>query len=197
MTDANDIDPADYATLEQTGDGPVLRFSRRLAHPREAVWRALTEEDHLAAWFPTTIEGELAPGASLCFRHRDEVLPPFGGEMIAVDPPALIELRWGPDSLRLRLSPNAPDACVLVFTDTLDQLGKGARDAAGWHACLDLLACDLDKRPAPWSSAQRWRQVSGEYIRRFGAQAATVGPPEGWERAYGAVESSGVPRTSS
>lgn len=31
------------------------------------VWRALTEERHLAAWSPTTIEGELKPGAPLRF----------------------------------------------------------------------------------------------------------------------------------
>ncbi|HKC74762.1 MAG TPA: SRPBCC domain-containing protein [Chloroflexota bacterium] len=34
-----------------------LRFTRKLAHPPEKVWRALTEPAHLAAWFPTDIEG--------------------------------------------------------------------------------------------------------------------------------------------
>ncbi|MDQ1476961.1 MAG: hypothetical protein QOE62_2190, partial [Actinomycetota bacterium] len=45
--------------LERAGDRWRLRFSRRLAHPQEKVWRAITEEDHLQAWFPFVIEGEM------------------------------------------------------------------------------------------------------------------------------------------
>src|SRR2546430_6015265 len=30
-----------------------------------------------------------------------------------------------------------------AFVNTFDQVGKAARDAAGWHACLDVLACRL------------------------------------------------------
>ncbi len=58
----------DYGTLER-GDGTVtVRFVRQLAHPPQKVWRALTEAEHLDAWFPTTIEGEFAAGAPLLFR---------------------------------------------------------------------------------------------------------------------------------
>ncbi len=46
------------AAIATPGD---VRFSRRLPHPPEKVWRALTEAEHLAAWFPTTVEGELRP----------------------------------------------------------------------------------------------------------------------------------------
>ena len=36
----------------QTIDGrPALRFERRLAHPIERVWRAVTEPAELARWF--------------------------------------------------------------------------------------------------------------------------------------------------
>jgi uncharacterized protein YndB with AHSA1/START domain len=187
MTHTNDVEQVDHGTLEQTGDRPVLRFMRRLAHPRERVWRTLTQEDHLAAWFPTTIEGALAPGASLRFSHTDQVVPPFDGEMLAFEPPALMELRWGDDVLRFELEPDGPDGCVLVFTATFDELGKAARDGAGWHACLDLLACEADGRKAPWSSADRWRQVHEGYKQRFGSQAATIGPPEAWESTYGSA----------
>ena len=34
----------EYGTLERTADASVLRFHRRLAHPRQKVWSALTED---------------------------------------------------------------------------------------------------------------------------------------------------------
>src|SRR5438874_2545629 len=48
--------------LEQGGGRWRVRFTRRLGHPPEKVWRALTEPAHLATWFPTTIEGDRADG---------------------------------------------------------------------------------------------------------------------------------------
>ena len=40
------------------------------------VWRALTEAEHLAAWFPTTVEGDYAvAGAPLRFSFREVPLP--------------------------------------------------------------------------------------------------------------------------
>jgi hypothetical protein len=42
------MDDADLGTLTRQGDRCILRFARRLAHPREKVWRAVTEPEHLA-----------------------------------------------------------------------------------------------------------------------------------------------------
>jgi uncharacterized protein YndB with AHSA1/START domain len=175
---------------ELAADGrPRLTFTRRLGHPPERVWRALTESEHLAAWFPTTIEGELAAGAPLRFELRDGAAPPMEGEMLAFEPPRLMELRWGDeDILRFELCADDRDGCLLTFTDTFEELGKAARDGAGWHACLDLLGYRLDRQEAPWSSADRWRQVRGGYIERFGADASRLGPPEDWEQAHGSAD---------
>jgi len=35
-----------------------------------------------------------------------------------------------------------------VLLDTIDELGKAARDGAGWHACLDVLQQPSERRPA-------------------------------------------------
>ena len=43
------------------------------------------DPDELAAWFPTTIEGDCAPGAPLRFEFRNGEGPPVEGEMIACD----------------------------------------------------------------------------------------------------------------
>jgi uncharacterized protein YndB with AHSA1/START domain len=174
----------DLGTLER-GDGVVtLRYTRQLPHPPAKVWRALTQEPHLAAWFPSTVEGELTAGTRLRFSFRDLTSPPMDGEVISCDPPRLLEFDWGGDLLRFELTADA-GGTALVLTASFTELGKAARDGAGWHACLDLLGCALAGQPAPGDSADRWRQVIGPYRARFGPDASAVGPPPEWEDVHG------------
>ena len=74
--------------LEQTAAGPRLRFVRHLAHPPEKVWRAITEPEHLKAWFPDTIVVEdWAVGARLRFEPAPGQGEGFDGEVLAFEPP--------------------------------------------------------------------------------------------------------------
>ena len=166
-----------YGTLERAGDASVLRYRRRLSHPQEKVWRALTEDEHLAGWFPTTIEGDRVAGAPLHFLFRQAEAAPFDGEMLAFDPPSVMELRWADDVLRFELSRDA-GGCVLDLTVTFPEYGKAARDAAGWHVCLEQLEHVVDGATLPWDPPQRWRAVHPEYVQRLGPQASVIGPPE-------------------
>jgi uncharacterized protein YndB with AHSA1/START domain len=171
------MDDADLGTLEQQDDNWSLTFTRRLPHPPEKVWRAVTEPEHMAAWFPDEMVGERRVGASLKFvtAHGDG----FDGEMLAFDPPSVMELRWGTDRLRIEVQPDG-DGTVLTLTDTFAELGKAARDAAGWHECLDRLVAHLDgKKPAP--SGAPWPGLNAIYVERLGPEASTIGPPPGWE----------------
>jgi uncharacterized protein YndB with AHSA1/START domain len=96
-----------YGTLEQLDDGRWrLRFTRTFAHPVEKVWRAITEPEHLAAWFPTTIDGARAAGAPLHFTFPEGEAPPFDGEMIAYEPPSVMEFRWGSRFARRTAAPS-------------------------------------------------------------------------------------------
>ncbi len=98
--------------------------------------------------------------------------------MLAFQPPTLLELRWGGDRLRIELRPDGPGT-VLTLTDTFGELGKAARDAAGWHECLDRLRSHLDGIPLPgWG--ETWQQVHPVYTGRLGPAAATIGPPPGY-----------------
>ena len=116
-----------------------LRFERPLDHPVARVWSAITEPDGLAAWFPFDIEGERATGAPLRFVFREGEGEPFEGAMVEFDPPSVMELRWEDDeTLRLEVTPR-DSGCVLTLINRFDEIGKAARDAAGWHACLDVL----------------------------------------------------------
>ena len=166
-----------YGSLEQNGDRWELRFTRHLAHPPEKVWRALTEPEHLRAWFPADIEGERKQGAMLRFVFREDEAPTIEGEMLRYDPPRLLELRWADETLRFELVADG-DGTMLTFVNRFDELGKAARDAAGWHACLDALGSDLDGT-AP--SEKRWSEVHQWYVEHFGPDAAAIGPPEGME----------------
>ncbi len=178
-------DPDEFGTLEQHGDHSILRFERRLAHPPERVWRALTEEAELAAWFPTTIEGERRVGAPLGFSFRRGEGAPFAGEMLAFVPPSLMELRWTDDVLRFELEPcdgagaSGRPGCVLRLQVTFPEHKKAARDGAGWHVCLHRLAsvCD-DDASSPDEPRDLWRMVHAQYVERLGPEASVIGPPQ-------------------
>jgi uncharacterized protein YndB with AHSA1/START domain len=162
--------------LEQAGDRWALRFRRDLAHPPEKVWRAVTESPHLDAWFPQRIVGDWVVGGALSFESRGGEHPSFDGEVLAWEPPSLLEFRWGSDVIRFEIVPHEA-GCTFVLTDTFDELGKAARDAAGWHVCIDVLACHLYGQSAPRAAGERWGEVHPGYVERFGPEAAAIGPP--------------------
>jgi uncharacterized protein YndB with AHSA1/START domain len=180
-----DVPDRDLGELQEHDGKPTLRFVRRFPHPVDKVWRAITEAEHVAAWFPCTIEGDFVAGGKLRFVFEEPGVDPIEGEMYAFDPPSLMEFSWGEDVLRFELRADG-DGTVLDFSDTIVEYGKAARDGAGWHTCFDLLAHEVDGTAAPFTSVERWSQVHGTYKQRMGAEASALGPPEEWERAHGA-----------
>lgn len=162
--------------LHRTGDHWQIVFTRHLRHAPDRVWRAITEPDHVRAWFPNEIHGERRPGARLRFTFPDEEKPAFDGEMLAWDPPRTLAFRWGADELRFELEPDG-DATILTLTDTIEEQGRAARDAAGWHESLDLLAAELDEVEPDFGRGERRGQVHRLYVDEFGPFAAAIGPP--------------------
>jgi len=53
------------------------------------------------------------------------------------------------------------------------------RDGAGWHVCLDGLAAHLNGDADARDSMGTWKVAHEHYAEAFGAEAATIGPPEG------------------
>jgi uncharacterized protein YndB with AHSA1/START domain len=167
---------AETGTLERAGHRWRLRFTRRLAHRAEKVWRAVTDPEHLLAWFPDRMTGELTVGATLRFESEYVDGGFFEGRVLVVDEPRALEFTWGTDVIRIEIEP-AGDGCVLTLLDTIDEVGKAARDGAGWHVCLDKLEHHLaGDRPA-WSHGDRWGEVHPAYVEALGPAAATIGPP--------------------
>lgn len=185
-------DRAAAGTLEARVDGTyVLRFERRLAHPPEKVWRALTEPDQLRQWFPTDIEGERKLGAKLLFVFRDDApraedMPELlehdpedlEGEFTEFDPPRVLAYTWGDEDLRWELEPTG-DGCLLALTHSFDERSgiphpagprkKAARNAAGWDVCLASLETLLDggSRDDDGSRDQPWERLYDRYVQKF------------------------------
>src|SRR3954447_3752429 len=163
--------------LLSVGGRYELRFTRSLAHPVSKVWQAITTPAGLAAWFPFDVEGDRRAGASLRFVFRAGEAEDFYGEMVEFAPESVMELRWQDDeTLRLELTPHE-GGCELTLINRFDEIGKAARDAAGWHACLDALEASLDGSAV--DTGARWQAVHPEYVSRFGPEAASIGPPTG------------------
>jgi uncharacterized protein YndB with AHSA1/START domain len=162
-----------YDTIENV---PALSFERRLSHPVDVVWRAITESDELEHWFPSRVDVDaLGRGANMTFTFDEmpleHVQMTMTGHVTEFDPPRLFAFTWGDDHLRFELEPvagSSEDACVLRLTVLLDSREKAARDGAGWHVCLDRLEGLLagDDGAAATGASEDWRGLYEEYRRR-------------------------------
>jgi uncharacterized protein YndB with AHSA1/START domain len=167
-----------YATI---GEQPTLSFERRVSHPVERVWRAITEPAELEHWFPSkVVVDELTTGAELSFAFEDMPLDApltMTGRVTDLDPPRVFGFYWGEDHLRFELEPiDGGSGCALRLTVQLGTLEKAARDAAGWHVCLDRLQRFVggDDGPAVTGDSGDWRALYEEYERRGAPVGAEI-----------------------
>jgi uncharacterized protein YndB with AHSA1/START domain len=168
-------------TLRMDGDRCVLRFERRLAHPVAKVWRAITDPEHLAHWYPMRRELEPAVGGKV--REGDPAAPGvIHGTVTEYDPPRVLEYTLSTEGVpmagfgdrrtsRFELSPD-PIGCLLVFTHTFSDRAGAASFATGWQGCLDALESLLSG--ARLERFDRWTEHHEEYVRRFGLAEGTV-----------------------
>jgi uncharacterized protein YndB with AHSA1/START domain len=168
-------------TVHRTGDGRLaLRFERRLAHPPEQVWRAITEVEHLRHWFPVEIDSDLSPGATVRFDltaeakrrlHLEGADTTTDGLVTVFDPPRLLEYTWGEELTRWELSADGEGGCLLVFTDIFDgdlrepdHRNATTQASASWHACFEMLEAWLAGRPAGRSAWDRAAELAEAYL---------------------------------
>lgn len=171
-------------TIEQTDDRVVFRYERRLAHPVETVWRAVTDPAEIGAWAGTEPEIELTPGGRYVTRHQ-------GGAMTAVDrvlrvePPRLFEHTYfeevNPGSVvTWELSPDGAGT-LLLLTHVMTEAALGtamatvargddlvtvlSRNAAGWHHLLDALTAALDGAGPLTRGPEEWRTLRDRYAK--------------------------------
>ena len=87
----------------------------------------------------------------------------------------IVEFSWGTDLIRIELEPTE-SGCTFTLLDTIEEVGKAARDSAGWHMCVDALENSLNGTDA---GPIDWRVLNKEYQDKFGPEASTIGPPPG------------------
>lgn len=173
--------------------GPALRFERRYPQNIERVWKAVTDKDEMAQWFPSNVEGERAKGAALAFVDDAQRAaakeagqptradgPIFRGSVIAFDPPNRFVFTWGGERLHFELAPDR-EGTRLTFTHVFSHESVAARNGAGWHVCLEALdrLLGVDQRETdPFA-------VYDDYVDRIGPSlgVSSVDGTMTWERA--------------
>ena len=146
-------------TLVTSGGIALVAFERRLAHPVDAVWAALTESDQLAAWLgPGTVEPRAGGEVSIRTgpEDRSELRRVMSGRILEWDPPRVLEHEWiqpGLDFSVVRYELEADAGGTILRLTHRRSVTPGAFGGrAGWHAYLDRLAAHLDGLPVPaWS----------------------------------------------
>ncbi|MEZ0054233.1 uncharacterized protein YndB with AHSA1/START domain [Mycobacterium sp. MAA66] len=149
------------------GDRATLIFERRLAHPVDRVWAAITEPAHRDQWMGKT-QISAREGGSIETVASGPPVPPdmkrMTGRILVWDPPKVFEHEWHqqivePGVVRYELS--ADGAGTLL---RLTHRGLGVPNANGFRpgtqAYLDRLEALLDGTPLPgW--LERYEQIAG------------------------------------
>ena len=171
---------APEAILQDHEGRSMLRFERRLHHRPEWVWQALTELDELRSWHPSPFTFERRVGSPLSYAPLPDGTE-LDGELVEYDPPRVLAYTWGDDLLRWELEPKR-DGCRLVLLHIFDDRFKAARDAAGWHLCLDALETRLAGASPGAPTGERaipggWPELNAVYEQRFGIPPEKATPP--------------------
>lgn len=147
---------------------PAVRLVRHLNHPVAKVWQAVTTAEHLAAWFPATVDVDLRVGGTVRFTQGGTEQH---GTVTDLEPPRLFAFTWSTDHIRIELRP-AGEGTVLIFTHTFDDHAGAASFGVGWKACLAALGPVLAGEP-PRPSGSMAAQHE-ELVRQFGLDRPRV-----------------------
>lgn len=153
------------------GEKATLIFRRRLDHPPEVVWNALTNPSELESWYMTKALIDGREGGSIDFTAGPSRLH-VTGRILIWRPPLVFEHEWKVDP-RVEL-PSGEDAIIhwelrrdgdgtilhLEHRKLNRQTALGF--APGTHAFMDRLGARLNEEPMPnW--LERYQRVAPQY----------------------------------
>jgi uncharacterized protein YndB with AHSA1/START domain len=159
--------PNGFISVED--DVATLTFKRRLNHPIEEVWSAITDPEQRADWFGATVVDGRAGGTIEMVAEGPPVSREqrtITGRILVWDPPHVFEHEWNQTLVekgvvRYELAAEA-DATILTFTHRGLSVPNAQGYISGTHAFLDRLAAHLDGTDLPnWQ--QRYAEVQREY----------------------------------
>ncbi|MFE3830292.1 SRPBCC family protein [Streptomyces sp. NPDC059092] len=185
-TTPHDMNTTPHDSTLTTADGrSALRMERRLPHPPEKVWAALTDPAALRGWFPAEVTVDLTRGGPMSFRFPGAEAgdPGTTGTVTDVEEPRLFAFTWGTDHLSWTVTPDG-EGSLLTLVHTFGDRPGAASFASGWQLCVGALARLLDGAPA--GTGRDRGGLHESYISRFGLDRGTaepVGPvgPDGSE----------------
>lgn len=161
-----------------TADGrSMLTMERRLKHPPEKVWRAVTEPERLADWFPAAMTPDLRVGGAVEFG--------FGGNgtVTDLDQPRLFAYTWGDQHLRWELHPDGAGTRLVLVATFTDRAGA-ASFASGWHICIAALDLALGGRPGADPGFDHVA-LHEQFVVQFGLDAGSAETTaDGWRVRY-------------
>ncbi len=158
------------------GEFATLAFERRLRHPIQAVWDAITNPAHLAHWYMTKARLEGRAGGSIDYVSGISQFH-VTGRILTWDPPHVYEHEWNVEPMqylpkgersivRWELTPDG-DGTILRLTHRHLTRQTAGGFVSGTHVFLERLEQQLDGKPlVNW--VNRVNEVRGLY------------PPVGW-----------------
>ncbi|MFE5843059.1 SRPBCC family protein [Streptomyces niveus] len=148
MTAHPDPDDRHFSSSLSAGSGgrTALRMERRLAHPPQRVWDAITRPEQLAKWFPSEVSVDLRPGGEIGFHFPGEPGPgpAMTGRVTDADEPHLFAFTWGEDHLSWEITPDGEGCSLLRLVHTFGDRFGAASFASGWQVCVTALGQVLD-----------------------------------------------------
>jgi uncharacterized protein YndB with AHSA1/START domain len=167
--------PASGAHIEKEGERWTLVLTRELRHPREKVWRALTDPEHLREWAPFDADRNLGTPGPVTLQTVGMPAEQIAEtEVTRADEPRVLEYRWGENHLRWQLD-ELSEGTRLTLWHNIDRRFI-AMGAAGWHVCLGVLDQLLSDRPIGRIVGQDalkygdWQRLHKEYAEQFGVK---------------------------
>jgi uncharacterized protein YndB with AHSA1/START domain len=173
----SDMSPSDRTAeadgvLERSEHGTAtMRFRRRLPHPVERVWKALTDPAELIGWWGEA-DVDLAEGGRFTMRwlntddEGDSVV--MAARITRLEPPRVLEIEGDPHGvLRFELN-RAGEGTELVFTARTElPADYESKVLAGWHFHLDALAETLAGHAVDIVDLPnaRWEEIHARYAQ--------------------------------
>jgi uncharacterized protein YndB with AHSA1/START domain len=139
----------------------TLKFERRLSHPKEAVWKAITELKVVSEWmsnYKGVFDGYKGGAIDLVNTVTGSHVT---GDILVCDPVQVFEYEWHIDAspifphgepesvIRWELKQDGDSDTLLTLTHSHLTKSTSLSFAAGWHAYLDRLEAHLNNEELP------------------------------------------------
>jgi uncharacterized protein YndB with AHSA1/START domain len=152
-------------TAEFRDDQAILRYERRLSHPVERVWEAITDPAEIEAWWGRAAVDLRAGGAMRIEWLNSDVTMP--ATITELEPPRVLEIEGEPHGrLRFELEPDGDGTRLTFVARSPIPEDFRSKVLAGWHFHLDALEDFVDAGTRiDWPNwpQDRWQAIHDEF----------------------------------